>query len=87
LSLHGVTDEYERHLWEELNTLLADAVPDDASGEEAQRAVRVAAMGADLEIADLYERVWLMALEGAPYLRGKLSEDNPVSAIRGRLGR
>jgi surfactin synthase thioesterase subunit len=84
--MRAVTEEYERQLWEELNSLLADAIPEDASEADALRAIRVAVMGADLEIADLYERVWTMALECAPYLRGKLSEDNPVSAIRGRLG-
>lgn len=82
----AVTEDYERQLWKELNLLLADAVPDDASGDEAERLIMLAIMGHDTEIHQLHETVRRLARERpAGYLRGKLDEDNPVSRARRRL--
>lgn len=82
----AVTEDYERQLWKELNLLLADTVPDDASGDEAERSIMLAIMGHDTEIHQLHETVHRLARERpAGYLRGKLDEDNPVSRARRRL--
>lgn len=82
----AVTEDYERQLWEELNALLADAVPQDATEEEAERSVMLAIMGHDTEIHQLHETVRRLARERpAGYLRAKLDEDNPVSRARRRL--
>jgi hypothetical protein len=82
----AVTEDYERQLWKELNLLLADAVPDDASGDEAERLIMLAIMGHDTEIYQLHETVRRLARSRpAGYLRGKLDEDNPVSRARRRL--
>ena len=79
------TEGYERHLWEELNSLLADAVPQDASADDAERAVMLAIMGHDSEIHHLNQTVRRLARERSGYLREKLDEDNPVSRARRRL--
>jgi hypothetical protein len=81
----GVTEAYERQLWEELNGLLAEAIPEGASREEAERVVLLAVMGHDTEIQNLYERVKRLARTEAGYLRERMEEDNPVSAVRKRL--
>jgi hypothetical protein len=81
----GVTEAYERRLWDELNSLLADAIPEGASEEDARRAVLLAVMGQDAEIHDLYEQVRRLARRQAGYLRERLEDDNPVSAARQRL--
>jgi hypothetical protein len=81
----GVTEAYERQLWEELNALLAEAIPEGASSEEAERVVLLALMGRDPEIQELYERVKRLARTEAGYLRERMEEDNPVSAVRQRL--
>ena len=83
--MRAVTDGYERQLWEELNSLLADAVPEDASEDDAERAIMLAMMGHDTEIHDLHQTVRRLARERSGYLRGKLEEDNPVSRARRRL--
>lgn len=83
--MSGATEPYERQLWEELNALLADAVPEGASQEDAERMMVLAVMGHDSEIHDLYERVRRLARTGAGYLRERMEEDNPVSALRQRL--
>lgn len=82
----SITEEYERQLWKELNTLLADAIPDDATKDEGERTVMLALMGHDSEISDLYKQILDLAIAGGEgYLRGKLKEDNPVTAARRRL--
>lgn len=81
----GVTETYERRLWEKLNGLLADVVPEDASPEGAERMKVLAVMGHDAEIGDLYEQVRRLARSRAGYLRERMEEDNPVSALRQRL--
>ena len=83
----GVTESYERQLWEELNVLLVEAIPDEASREEAQRTVLLAiiGMGYGTEIHDLYKRVRKLARRNRGYLRARMEEDNPVSAARRRL--
>ncbi|HEY5943363.1 MAG TPA: hypothetical protein VIT89_10960 [Solirubrobacterales bacterium] len=81
-----VSEDYERQLWEELNSLLADVVPEGAAQEDRERAITLALMGHDHEIHDLHEKVWRLAKEGgAGYLRSKLKEDNPVTQARRRL--
>lgn len=81
-----VTEDYERQLWEELNALLAEAVPQDATEVEAERSIMLAIMGHDTEIHELHETVRRLARDRpAGYLRGKLDEDNPVSRARRRL--
>jgi hypothetical protein len=81
----AVTPEYEERLWEELNALLVDAVPEGATGEEAERTVMLAIMGHDSEAHDLHQTVRRLARERDGYLRRKLEEDNPVSRARRRL--
>lgn len=86
----GVTEAYERRLWEELNTLLLEAIPEGAlpegaSPEEARRALVVEVMGGDAEIKNLYERVLRLARTEAGYLRKRMGEHNAVSAIRRSL--
>jgi hypothetical protein len=84
--VRAVTPEYEQQLWKELNSLLADAVPEDAKSDDAERAIMLALMGHDTEIHGLHETVRRLARERpAGYLRGKLDEDNPVTAARRRL--
>lgn len=81
-----VTEDSERQLWEELTKLLADAVPDGASGDQAERSIMLAIMGHDTEIHRLHEKVRRLARDRpAGYLQGKLDEDNPVSRARRRL--
>jgi hypothetical protein len=82
----AVTEEYERQLWEELNALLVDAIPADATKDEGERVVMLALMGHDSEICGLYRQILDLAIAGGQgYLRGKLKEDNPVTAARRRL--
>lgn len=82
----AVTEDYERQLWEELNSLLADVVPDDARPDDAERSIMLAIMGHDTEIHGLHETVHRLAGERpGGYLRDKLDEDNPVTAARRRL--
>jgi hypothetical protein len=75
----AVTEEHERRLWEELNSLLVDAVPDGATKARAEDAILLAIMGHDAEIYVLYEQVRMLARETPGYLRDKLEEDNPVA--------
>jgi hypothetical protein len=79
--MRAVTEDYEQQLWEELNSLLADAVPENASEDDAERAIMLAIMGHDTEIHNLHQTV----RRRSGYLRGKLEEDNPVSRARRRL--
>ena len=82
----GLTEEYERQLWEELNLLLADVVPEGASEQDAERMFLLAVTGHDAEIADLYWQVRQLARDGGEgYLRERLEEDNPISAVGQRL--
>lgn len=81
----GVTEIYERRLWEELNGLLAGVVPEGAGSKDAERMKVLAVMGHDVEIQDLYERIRRLARCRAGYLRERMEEDNPVSAVRQRL--
>jgi hypothetical protein len=85
VSVRGGSEDYERQLWDELNSLLADVVPPEATEAEAEDAIFVAVMGADSEIADLYKQVRMIAWIGAGYLRERMDDDNPVSAVRQRL--
>lgn len=55
MTARGVTEAYEVRLWEGLNVLLAEAVPDAASEAEAENAITAAVAGADAEIADRRE--------------------------------
>lgn len=84
--LQGVTEEYEQQLWEELNKLLADAIPAEKSGEDAVNAMVALVNGADTEIAELYAQVRTIAWEqGEGYLWERLREDNPIAAVKRRL--
>ncbi|HET7590129.1 MAG TPA: hypothetical protein VFK14_08130 [Solirubrobacterales bacterium] len=85
MTIRPVTERYEERLWEELNLLLADAVPDGASREAAERAVLLAVTGHDAEIADLYWQVRRLARTEWGFLRERLEEDNPVSAVGRQL--
>lgn len=88
--MNAVTEEYEQQLWEELNSLLADVVPEDAGEDEAVRVIMLAMMGHDREITALHKTITRLAREGRHegaqgYLRQKLEEDNPVTQARRRL--
>lgn len=87
MTMTGVTEDYERQLWEELNSLLADAVPENVSEDEAERAIMLALMGnrSYPHVYDLHQTVLRLAQERSGYLREKLEEDNPVSRARRRL--
>lgn len=80
-----VTEPHERRLWDELNSLLADAVPDGTGEAEAENIILLALMGHDPEIHELYEGVKRLARDKPAYLRERLEEDNPVARIRRRL--
>lgn len=80
-----VTEEHERRLWDELNSLLVEVVPAGASNAQAEDAILLAIMGHDAEIHDLYEQVKRSARDATGYLRDKLEEDNPVARVRRRL--
>jgi hypothetical protein len=85
-ALQGVTEDYERQLWEELNKLLADAIPAEASGDDAVDAMVALVNGADAEIAELYAQVRSIVWEqGEGYLWERLREDNPIAAVKRRL--
>lgn len=80
-----VTEEYERRLWDELNSLLAAAVPDGATKAQAEDAILFAVMGYDTAVHELYEQVKRLAGDKAGYLRERLEEDNPISRVRRRV--
>jgi hypothetical protein len=80
-----ITDPYERRLWDELNSLLADAVPEGTSETEAENIILLALMGHDPEIHELYEQVKRLARGKPGYLRERLEEDNPITRARRRL--
>lgn len=81
-----VTEEHERQLWEELDSRVADVVPEGTDQDNRERAIMLALMGHDREIHDLHSKVWGLAKEGgAGYLRRKLKEANPVTKARRRL--
>lgn len=80
-----LTEPHEQRLWGELNSLLADAVPEGASEEEAEDAILLAVMGHDPEAHELYEQVKRLARDKAGYLRERLEEDNPIARVRRRL--
>ena len=82
-----VSEEHERQLWDELNSLLADAMPEGASEAEGEDldAIVFAVMGHDSEIHALYERARKLARDNAAYLRERFEEDNPIARARRRL--
>jgi hypothetical protein len=83
--VRGVNEDYERQFWEELNSLLAEVVPSEGTEAEAEDAILVSVMGGDSEIANLYKQVRMLAWSSAGYLRERMEDDNPVSAVRRRL--
>ena len=80
-----VAEEYERRLWKELDQLRAETVPEGASGEDAARALMLALIGHDPEIADLFQRVRRLARTERGYLRERMQEDNPVADLERQL--
>lgn len=80
-----VTEDYERQLWDELNSLLPEVVPEGATEPEAVDAVALAFMGHDEEVSTLYEQVKRLARDRAGYLQERLEEDNPITKARRRL--
>jgi|GEM_PF-5467025 len=42
-----VTEEHERQLWEELNSRVADVVPEGTDQDDRERAIMLALMGHD----------------------------------------
>ncbi|HEX6204985.1 MAG TPA: hypothetical protein VFZ29_04180 [Solirubrobacterales bacterium] len=80
-----VTEDYERQLWNELNSLLPEVMPEGATEPEAVDAIALAFMGHDKEVCELYERVKRLARDRAGYLRERLEEDNPITRARRRL--
>ena len=57
MGMRAVTERYEQRLWDELNLLLADVIPAEAKGEEAEDAIMAALAGGDSEIATLYRKI------------------------------
>jgi hypothetical protein len=85
MSGRAVTEAYEQRLWEELNLLLADAVPADATPEEAEDAVVRALTVPLTETSDLYERIRTLARTERGFLRDRMGEDNPITAAERRM--
>lgn|GEM_PF-5844597 len=83
--MRAVAEEYERRLWEELNLLLAEVVPEGASPENAERAIMLALIGHDAEIADLFQRMRTLARTERGYLRERMQEDSPVADLERQL--
>jgi hypothetical protein len=83
--MRAITEGYERQLWEELNSLLADAVPDDASEDDAERTIMLAMMGHDSEIHTLHRTIQHLARSRSGYLRERLEDDSPITRARRRL--
>ena len=83
--MRPATEKYERELWEELESLLADAVPDDANQEDAERAIMVAILAQDSRIHTLHRRIQNLARSRSGYLRGRLEDDSPLTRARRRL--
>lgn len=81
----AVTEAYEERQWEELNLLLADAVPEGATQAEAEDAVVVALRIPLTDTYELYERIKRLARTERGYLRDRMEEDNPVTAARRRM--
>lgn len=79
------TDSHEHRLWDELNSLLTDTMPDGASEKEAEDFIVFAVMGRDAEIAALYKRVREVARRKDGYLRRSMAEDNRVARAQRRL--
>jgi hypothetical protein len=80
-----VTEDYERQLWDELNAVLLEVVPEGATQAEADDSILLALMGHDEEAHELYEHVKRLARDKAGYLRERLEDDNPVARARRRL--
>lgn len=80
-----VTEDYERQLWDELNSLLSEVVPEGATEAAAVDAIALAFMGHDQEVRELYEQVKRLARDKPGYLRECLEKDNPISRARRRL--
>jgi hypothetical protein len=80
-----VTEAYEQRLWEELNDLLADKVPEGATQRQADDAILFAVLGRDDQAGELYRQVRALAKRQAGYLRERMEEDNPVAAVHRRL--
>jgi hypothetical protein len=85
MTTRAVTEAYEERLWEELNLLLADAVPADATQEEAEDAVVRALTVPLTETSDLYERVRTLARTERGFLRDRMGENNPITAAARRM--
>lgn len=85
--MRAVAEEYERRLWEELNLLLAEVVPEGANPEDAERAIMLALIGHDGEIAGLFQRMCRLARTERGYLRERMREDNPVADLARQLRR
>jgi hypothetical protein len=85
MTMRAVTEDYEQRLWEELNLLLADAVPDDANQAEAEDAVVKALRVPLTDTSELYERIKRLARSERGYLRERMEEDNPITAARRRM--
>ena len=83
--MRAITEGYERQFWEELNSLLSDAIPEDAREEKAERAIMLAIMGHDSEIHTLHQTIRRIVRARSGYLSEMLAEDNPVSRARRRL--
>lgn len=85
MSGRALTEAYEERLWEELNLLLADEVPADATTGEAEDAIVQALRVPLTDTNDLYERIRRLAWTERGYLRGRMEEDNPITAAPRRM--
>lgn len=80
-----ITEKYERQLWEQLDSLLADVVADGARKEEVERAIMSAILAQDSEIRSLHRQIQNLARSQSGYLRERLKEDSPLTRARRRL--
>jgi hypothetical protein len=79
----GVTEEYERHLWDELNALLADVA--EGSEGDPEDAILFAMLGGNSEVRKVYLRLRKLARERPGHLRDQLEGGNPIATAQRRM--
>lgn len=82
MTVRGVTEAYERRMWEELNTLLTD-VAEESEGDP-QEAIVFALAGGNEEITSLYKQIRELSRRSG-YLSDRVEEDTPAAVAIRRL--